>query len=967
MARYGILDRPAAGPGPAMTRAGRLPTHRSSPVLTAARPTPARRVQTARTSPSTGGWLGIIILLFMAGIGAIGAIAVVGVYNSLASGLPPASGLTAITPAEVSIIYDRTGKTELARFGDERREVVTYDEIPPILLDATTAIEDKTFWDNAGFDPLAIISAGLDSLRGNSRGASTITQQLVRARLLPEDLVQDPNRTIERKLKEIIQSIRVTQAFQGQAGKQQIITAYLNQNYYGNQSYGVKAAVESYFGKPLADITPAEAAIIASLPKSPSNYDLVRNAIDQCTTVVAQPEDCPKSNKVVPPEATIVVRRNSVLELLADGRTPKSGSTYTSAEFKAAERDPVVLASQATPHWLAPHFVWAVRDELTERLCGPDATTCPELERGGLRVTTTLDLRLQAIAEKWVEASTLVPHRKNQEQAAKAIGFNSYPAWMKNLENKNVRNGALVALDYQTGELVAYVGSAKYYSTTSRPEFQPQYDVAGHGFRQPGSAFKPFNYATAIDDGTLTAGSMLMDTGTDFGGGYTPNDADNLERGPVRVRTALQFSLNIPSVKTMALNKPDHVFDRAKDFGMVFQSDTTNAGLALALGVAEVRPVDLVTAYGTLANGGKRIGHTTILTIRDRNGTDVAPPYVPPAGVQVIKPQSAYVVTDILAGNTNKNVNPFWGKFAIQGTDARRPATLKTGTNNDAKDLNAYGYIAPPTDAGRSGGAYALAVGVWNGNSDNTPVSTAARPVFSIDVSTYVWQGFLQEASRKWPVTRFARPDGLTRVAIDPWTGAKARAGADSVNEWFISGSEPKDSLPQNTCGIDVLGQVPGAIETRFGNWMEADRNWIKRAQRGPGTAGGPNRTRTAYFYNGSFRPYGASWGPVVSGEGCGSPSPSPSCIPLPTPDASGVVPSFAVPSPSGSEVVALPCPPASPSASPSESATPTPEPTPTESPPPTPTPIPTPTPTPTPIPTPTPAPTPIQTPPPAP
>ena len=230
-----------------------------------------------------------------------------------------------------------------------------------------------------------------------------------------------------------------------------------------------------------------------------------------------------------------------------------------------------------------------------------------------------------------------------------------------------------------------------------------------------------------------------------------------------------------------------------------------------------MRPVDLVTAYATLANSGKAIGHTTILTIQDRSGKDVAKPYTPPAGVQVVKPQTAYIVTDILAGNTNPNVNPYWGKFAIRGEDGRRPATLKTGTNNDAKDLNAYGYIAPPTDKGRKAGAYALAVGAWNGNSDNTPVSTASRPLFSIDVSTFVWQGFLQEASRKWPITRFQRPDGLTRVAIDPWTGTKARAGADSVNEWFINGTEPKDALPENTCGIDVLSAVPGALETRHG------------------------------------------------------------------------------------------------------------------------------------------------------
>src|SRR5204862_7589695 len=199
-------------------------------------------------------------------------------------------------------------------------------------------------------------------------GASTITQQLVRARLLDPALVQDPNRTVERKLKEIIQSVRVTQAFPGEDGKREIITAYLNQNYYGNQSYGVKAAARSYFGIDLSKIDPAQAAILAALPKSPSNYDLVRNAVEQCTTEVQEGTDCPKSRLVVPDDATIVVRRNAILDLLADGRTPTSGSAFSAEAFAAAKDERVVLASQTTPHWIAPHFVWAVRDELTQKL-----------------------------------------------------------------------------------------------------------------------------------------------------------------------------------------------------------------------------------------------------------------------------------------------------------------------------------------------------------------------------------------------------------------------------------------------------------------------------------------------------------------------------------------------------------------------------------------------------------------------
>jgi membrane peptidoglycan carboxypeptidase len=908
-----------------------------------ARPRAARRTQ-----PTTGGWIAIIVFVFLAGLGAIAALATVGAYNALASAddLRSPSTLTTYVLPEETVVLDRTGKVELARFGDFKREIVDFKDIPPILIDATTAIEDKTFWENAGFDPVAIVSAGLSSLRGDSRGASTITQQLVRARLLDDKLVSDPHRTVERKLKEIIQSIRLTQAFPGVTGKQQIIAAYLNQNYYGNQSYGVKAAVESYFGIPLSEIDPAQAAIIAGLPKSPSNYDLVRNAIEECDVSIAEDAECPSAatQLVVPDDTTIVQRRNQILDLLAQGRTPESGTTYNAADFEAAKDEQVVVARQTTPRWTAPHFVWAVRDELAEKLCGVDNPTCDRLEQGGMRVTTTLDANLQKIAEKWVRAAAIVPKAKDPAVAAKALGFKKLEPWMANLRNKTLRNGALVALDYQTGELVAYVGSADYYANSTNPKFQPQYDVLGKGYRQPGSAFKPFNYAVGIDDKKITAGTMLMDVGTDFGGGYTPNDADRLERGPVRVRNALQFSLNIPAVKTMGINGTDHVYAKAQDFGMVFKGERT-AELALALGVQEVRPVDLVTAYGTLANSGKAVGHTTILTITDRGGNNVVDPYVPPAGTQVISPQASFIVTDILAGNTNPRVNPFWGAFALDGPDGRRPATLKTGTNNDAKDLNAYGYIAPPTEAGRDGGAYALAVGVWNGNSDNSLVSTANRPVFSIEVSTFVWQGFLNEAAGKWPVTNFARPaDGLVRAKIDPWTGMRSN-DSRAVDEWFIATTEPREAPAAGTCGIDVVAAVN--VESSHDNWMRADRDWIRRAGRGPGVVGGPERTRTAYFYNGQYRPYGPSWGIVVGGT-CGQPSAAPSCFVVPTPDAGGVIPSFAIPSPSDGGVAPLPCPPvsAAPSTEPSSEVTPPPteEPPPTERPTPTPEP-PTPTP----------------------
>jgi membrane peptidoglycan carboxypeptidase len=905
--------------------------------------------QPVRGRPTSKGWAAMAIFGVLAAIGFLGAIVVIGGYAALARDLKsPREELARLPAQQESVVYDRTGKIELARFGDIHREIVTFDQIPPILVDATTAVEDKTFWTNTGFDPAAIVSAGIDAVRGNARGASTITQQLVRQRLLDPGLVQASGRTGERKLKEIVQSIRLTQ----ELSKEQIIAAYLNQNFYGNDSYGVKAAAKSYFGKditspdPKNKLTLAQAAILASLPQSPSNYDLVRNADDV------------DGKLVVPQDSDIVLRRNRVLDLLAEGRTPRSGSTYTAADFEAAKSEPVILARQVETQWKAPHFVWAVHDELVRQLCGDESQTCTAIDNGGLKITTTLDVNLQKSAEKWVKAAAIVPKAKDPQAAAKSLGL-SYDTWMQRLRDKDVNNGALVAIDYQTGELVAYVGSADYYAKKPNKQFQPKFDVVGDGYRQPGSAFKPFNYLTGIDDKKITAATMFMDVATDFGGNYTPSDADNLERGPVRMRSALQFSLNIPSVKAVAVNDPAHVFERAQDFGMQLRGEAKNAGLSLALGSEEVRPVDLVNAYATLADGGSYIPHTTILRVQDQNGQDLVAPHDKPQATRVASREAAAIVTDVLSGNTDESVNPFWGKFKVTDGDRRRPATLKTGTNNDAKDLNAYGFIAPPTSEGRAAGEHALAVGVWNGNSDNTLTSTPAHPVFSIDVSTYVWQGFMTEATKGWGINDFKLPDTLVTADVDPWTGLRAAPGQRSVKELFIRGTVPDESAGANggVCGDAILEKA--GFESKFDRWMTADRDWIRRAQRGPGVAGGPEGTRTTYFYNGSFTPFGRSWGPLLNGGGCATPAPSASCFPVPSPDALGNVPSFEIPA--GSGPAPQPCEPITPSESPSASpsASPSVSPPPSASPPPTASPVITAPPiTPPPI-TPPPAPTP--------
>ena len=591
-----------------------------------------------------------------------GVVFAVGAYNYYSAGLPdPVAALTNIPFEQQTVIYDRTGKIELARLGDLKRELVTFDQLPGEIVDATTAIEDKDFWINPGFDPVGIVSAGLDTVSGRPRGASTITQQLVRARLLPPEAFDGS--LYERKVREIIQSIRLTQAFPGEAGKQQIITAYLNQNFYGNQSYGVKAAAKGYFGKSLDQLTLAQDAILAAIPQSPTTYDLIRNATEVCLDNVAEGQECTKFKMVVPQDSEIVQRRNRVLDLM-ETRSPLTGDKHTKAEYEAAKSEPVELVQQVSAAWKAPQFVWQVRRELGQMFCPDSPTDCPKVDVGGFKVITTLDYTMQKTTEKWVYVAARAPNSKDPSSilASRKIP-SSARSWILALRGHNINNAAAAVQDYRTGEVLAYAGSASYTSKGNK-KFQPQFDVLADGWRQPGSAIKPVDYLIGVDDKTLTASTMLMDVTTNFGGGFTPIQADKLERGPVRVREALQFSLNIPAIKATIMSGLEHVYARTKDFGLSYPKGVLPV-LSEGIGTLEVHPIDLLGAYGTIANSGVKMPRQFIGTILNSNGSTYwSTSTTPPQGTQVVAPGAAYILTDILAGNTQVKVNPFWGKWA---------------------------------------------------------------------------------------------------------------------------------------------------------------------------------------------------------------------------------------------------------------------------------------------------------------
>jgi len=849
---------------------------------------------------------GTLALLAIVGFGSV-----VAAYSYYSQGLPdPLPQLNNITFSQETVVYDRTGTIELARFGAIKRTVIPYSAMPPALVDATTSIEDKTFWQNAGFDPIGILSAALDTVTGNARGASTITQQLVRGRLLPDSAFAGS--TYERKIREIIQSIRLTQELPpGDAGKQEIMAAYLNQNFYGNQSYGIAAAAESYFG--ITDLTKldlAQAAILAGIPQSPSTYDLVQNAVETCSVTPANGAACPAGKTVleVPATSAIVQRRNHILDLM-EGSSETLLTHFTDAQYQAAKNEPVILTPPASQRWLAPQFVWQVRHQLGTILCPTTPDTCEQVDTGGYKVITTLDYHLQAIAEKWVKAAAIAPNAKNPAAYLKSINV-PYEQWIRNDVGRGIYNAALAAMDYRTGQVVAYVGSADYYAPPRGAKFQPQFDVLANGWRQPGSSFKGIGYLAGIEDHVTTAATMFMDVVTNFGGGYAPGDADLTERGPVRLREAIQLSLNIPAIKAAIIEGPDKVFNFAKQMGIVWQNKTNPGGASIAIGTVEVHFIDLIGAYGAIANSGKLMPRTTLLSVTEPNGKVDWPPTTGlPPGRQAVSPQAAFIMQDILASNTDPKSNPFWSIRAIYSGRVRRPAALKTGTSTNEIDLAAMGFLPPPKDPK----AEALVVGAWMGNSDN---SIPPHGSVALETAASLWQSFLEDAVKGTPVATFAKPPaGVVQATVDANSGMLPGPYTKrTIKEYFIDGTVPTQ-VDDTKVGVQIdsatgllwqdgcLGPEVtkgfldfSNVEPGHPTWVKYTQGWVARAMHGPGVRGGPKDTPTDYFHFGHIYPFGATWGapfPPVKKCPIGGPPPSPPPGSPPPSDQPSPLPSF--------------------------------------------------------------------------
>ena len=845
-------------------------------------------------------------------------VGIMAVFASYASGLPDPAKLADFQLGEGSRVVSAVG-VELATFAAEQRRVVAYADLPQVMIDAQVAAEDRTFWTNPCIDFRGILRAALQNFSASQTvsGASTICQQLVRIRLFDADLLTNPKRLWERKIKEALVALRVGDHYPGLAGKQKLMEMYLNQVYYGNNSYGIWAAANRYLGKDITSKDPAdqltigEAALLASLVRAPS-------ALDPTQVAVPQLDAQGNSILVIPSDAHVLEVQRRVLDGMVEI------GAITQAQRDAAAAQQIVLAPPKNRQYKAPHFVYAVRRAAANLLGGEDL-----LDRGGLVIHTTLDYAgYQVAAEKWAGVAYDMDRLSAADLLAK-YGKEAY-AWIKQLKGRNINNDALVALNYRTGAVLAYVGSANYYGVATS-QHQPAYDVVGQAYRQSGSAFKPITYATGFERGTLTPATMLMDVQGVIAEGYSVPNASGKTRGPVLIRDALKYSLNIPAAKAQQLVGTQNVVDMAVRLGLQWDPQQANhvAVPSLTLGTIGVHMLDLAGAYGALANGGVLAPPFLITSITDRSGNVIYDHATDaPAPQRQIGADAAYLVTNILADNTNPATNTIWGKrFQLTTPKGRRPATLKTGTTNDYRDLQAFGYIAPDADPSVDTGA--IIAGVWVGNSDFSPI----KDVFAADGPTYIWHEFMQEVTteHQLPVKDFPRPPGIVEAKVDAVSGMlPGPFTTKTITEVFAAGHVPTQAdtlhrqlsieavtgkIWQPGCGDPLLatpapgatpqpGATPGlpAIDQRVyldlagyeaahPTWETANLAWIEA-----------NRGKESQIPRAPIVALDAPLAPTqlcTPGEvPTSTPSPSPSPTPLPTPTPTALPTDTPTPSP---------------------------------------------------------------------
>jgi len=712
------------------------------------RPTTTRRVSPASQrqvliSGKAGSCLlrGMIIsLFFIVSLGLILAAVSIYEYYSIAATLPSVSDLQhRASQFETTHILDRNGDVlyEISDPNAGRRTYVPLNDISPYLLAATLSTEDKDFYAHGGFDPLAIVRAFWQNITSGETvsGASTITQQLARALLFtPEERGQ---RTYMRKVREAILSAEIERRY----SKDEILELYLNEIYYGNLSYGVEAASETYFGETAGQLNLAEAAFLAGLPQAPSVYDIYTN---RDITMV-------RYQNVIMGMLTLSGERNCIYV----SNVPDLVCVDGTAAASAIQEVQNLLFNPPTTIMRYPHWVQYIRSLLEERF-DPQM-----MYRSGFTVYTTLDPDLEDAAQQSVAAQVTA------------------------LANKHVTDGALVAIKPSTGEILAMVGSPDFYNDINAG----QINMAISSTRQPGSSFKPFTYLAAFEKG-WTPSMLLWDVPSEFPPSglpndpnplFVPNNFDHKFHGPLTIREALANSYNIPAVKALQFvgvyddpttPQEDGLIAMAERMGITSLT-RADYGLSLTLGGGEVSLLEMTGGYAVIANGGLRVPPFAITKIVDFQG-NIVYQYQPPTGEQVIRTEHAFLMSSILSDNAART--HVFGLNSIINLPFQ--VAVKTGTSNGSLDNWTLGYTPD------------LAVGVWVGNADYTPMEnttglTGAGPI---------WAEFMTFAINRLtggnPMS-FVRPGGIEELTICKISGTQPSNWCPSQREEYFAAGQP--------------------------------------------------------------------------------------------------------------------------------------------------------------------------------
>jgi len=640
----------------------------------------------------------IIAIALLLVVGAMFGVTV-GVFIALTRDLPQIQSLETFKPSAVTKIYS-SDKVLLSELYAEKRHPVPIQSIHPHLKAALVATEDRNFYRHSGVDLKGILRALIKDLSTGqfAEGASTITQQLAKTLFLT------PKKTLVRKIKEAFLAFQLERRYT----KDEILGFYMNQVYFGSGAYGVESAARLYFGKSVNDLTLSESALIAGIPKAPSRYS-------------------PLVNK-----KRAINRRNLVLKQME-----KTG-IITAEDYERSIQKPVHIAGPKR-RVKAPYFVDYVKRFLESKIGET------RLYREGLIVYTTLSERLQFVAERSI-----------------LRGLTALEKRMKQRGMKNAKaQGALVAVDIETGGILAMVGGKDFYDSP--------FNRAIQALRQPGSAFKPILYAHAIEQG-FSQNHLILDApivfrGANAGEDWRPENFSKTYKGEITFRRALAMSKNIPAVRLIEKLGPNSVAQFAHMMGITARLEPN---LTLALGSSGIRLLELTASYAVFANQGNYSEPFGVREVSDRAGRMIW--RRKPKKKAVMSRAGAAIMINMLEGVVHEGT----GRKARA---LRRPVAGKTGTTNDFKDALFVGFSP------------SVAAGVWMGQDSYTTLGNGEE---GARAALPTWIQFMKEALKETPVEYFDIPDDVVQVRIHPTTGLPVSEGTSGgVVALFKKGSEP--------------------------------------------------------------------------------------------------------------------------------------------------------------------------------